>query len=38
MPLFVEALAFGLAVALIVVGIVGTVIPILPGLFLIWLT
>ena len=38
MLLLVEALAFGLAVALIVIGVVGTVIPILPGLFLIWLT
>lgn len=38
MTVLVEALAFGVAVALIVVGIVGTIIPILPGLFLIWLS
>jgi uncharacterized protein YqgC (DUF456 family) len=38
MPVIVEALAFGIAVALIVVGVVGTIIPILPGLFLVWLT
>lgn len=38
MPPLLEALAFGIAVALIVVGLVGTIIPILPGMFLIWLT
>lgn len=38
MDILVEALAFGVAVALIVVGVVGTVLPILPGMFLIWLT
>jgi uncharacterized protein YqgC (DUF456 family) len=38
MPVIVEAFAFGIAVALIVIGVVGTIIPILPGLFLIWLT
>lgn len=38
MPVLVEALAFGVAVALIVVGLVGTVIPILPGMVLIWLS
>jgi hypothetical protein len=37
MSVFVEALAFGVAVALIVVGLVGTIIPILPGILLIWL-
>jgi uncharacterized protein YqgC (DUF456 family) len=33
-----EALGFGLAVALIMVGIAGVVVPILPGLLLVWLT
>jgi uncharacterized protein YqgC (DUF456 family) len=38
MSVLVDAFVFGLAVALMVVGVVGTIIPILPGLFLIWLT
>jgi uncharacterized protein YqgC (DUF456 family) len=38
MSVLVDAFVFGVAVALIVVGVVGTIIPILPGLFLIWLT
>jgi uncharacterized protein YqgC (DUF456 family) len=38
MTVLVEALAFGVAVAMIAVGVVGTIIPILPGIFLIWLS
>jgi uncharacterized protein YqgC (DUF456 family) len=38
MDIFVEAIFFGVAVALMVVGVVGTIIPIVPGLFLVWLT
>ncbi len=38
MSVLIDAFVFGVAVALIVVGVVGTIIPILPGLFLIWLT
>jgi uncharacterized protein YqgC (DUF456 family) len=33
-----QALAFGAAVAFILVGLIGVVIPILPGILLIWLT
>ena len=36
--MLLEALAFGLAVALILIGIVGVIVPILPGILLIWLT
>jgi uncharacterized protein YqgC (DUF456 family) len=32
------ALGFGLAVAFIFVGIIGVIVPILPGMFLVWLT
>ncbi len=35
---FLSALGFGLAVAFILVGVVGTVIPILPGMLLVWFT
>ena len=35
---FLSALGFGLAVAFILVGIVGTVVPILPGMLLVWFT
>ncbi|MFZ0544000.1 MAG: DUF456 domain-containing protein [Candidatus Promineifilaceae bacterium] len=38
MSVLVEALAFGIAVALMIVGVIGTIIPVLPGLLLIWLT
>lgn len=34
----VESIAFGVAILLILVGALGTVIPVLPGLPLIWLT
>ena len=33
-----EAILFGLAVAFILIGIVGVIVPILPGVLLIWLT
>ena len=33
----VESIAFGVAILLILVGALGTVIPVLPGLPLIWL-
>ncbi len=33
-----EALSFGIAVAFILIGVVGIVIPILPGMILVWLT
>lgn len=33
-----EALLFGLAVAFLLVGIIGVIVPILPGILLVWLT
>ncbi|MDX1413087.1 MAG: DUF456 domain-containing protein [Candidatus Promineifilaceae bacterium] len=36
--LIVGALGFGLAVAFILVGVVGIVVPILPGMLLVWFT
>ncbi len=36
--LIVGALGFGLAVAFILVGIVGIIVPILPGMLLVWFT
>ena len=33
-----EAIVFGLAVVFILIGIVGVVVPILPGVLLVWLT
>lgn len=33
-----EAILFGLAVAFLLVGIIGVIVPILPGILLIWLT
>jgi uncharacterized protein YqgC (DUF456 family) len=38
MNLLIESLAFGLAVGLILLGLVGTVVPAIPGPFLIWFT
>lgn len=38
MDILFDALIFGVAVALMVVGVVGTIIPIVPGLLLVWLT
>ncbi len=35
---FIQALGFGLAVAFMLVGVVGIVVPIIPGILLIWLT
>lgn len=36
--MLLESLGFGVAVAFILLGIVGTIIPIIPGTLLIWLT
>jgi uncharacterized protein YqgC (DUF456 family) len=33
-----QAFAFGLAVAFILIGIIGVIVPVLPGILLIWLT
>lgn len=33
-----EALSFGIAVVFILIGVVGIIIPILPGMILVWLT
>lgn len=33
-----EALSFGIAVAFMLVGVVGIIVPILPGMLLVWLT
>ena len=33
-----EALSFGVAVVFILIGIIGIIVPILPGMFLVWLT
>jgi uncharacterized protein YqgC (DUF456 family) len=37
-PGFLGAIGFGLAVAFILVGIVGILVPILPGMLLVWFT
>jgi uncharacterized protein YqgC (DUF456 family) len=37
LSLFIESLTFGLVVVFIVLGIIGTVVPMLPGILLIWL-
>lgn len=37
MSLLADSLFFGLIVALMLVGLVGVIIPILPGIFMIWL-
>lgn len=36
--IFLNAIAFGVAVAFMLIGLIGTVVPILPGILLIWLT
>lgn len=36
--LIVGALGFGIAVAFILVGVVGIIVPILPGMLLVWFT
>lgn len=36
--IFLNAIAFGMAVAFMLIGLIGIVIPILPGILLIWLT
>ena len=33
---FVNSIAFGATAVLIVIGIIGTIVPLLPGVFLIW--
>lgn len=38
MDLIIDSLAFGLAVGLIVLGLIGTIVPAIPGPFLIWVT
>lgn len=38
LSILLEALAFGIAVAFILIGLAGIVVPILPGILLIWLT
>lgn len=38
METIVGALGFGLAVAFIIVGIIGVIVPILPGMLLVWVT
>lgn len=38
MSLLFESLGFGIAVAFIILGIIGTIIPIIPGTLLVWLT
>jgi uncharacterized protein YqgC (DUF456 family) len=36
--MFLEALSFGVAVVFILIGVVGIIVPILPGMLLVWLT
>jgi uncharacterized protein YqgC (DUF456 family) len=36
--ILLDAIAFGVAVAFMLIGLIGTVVPILPGTLLIWLT
>lgn len=36
--MILQAIGFGLAVAFIILGIIGVVVPVLPGMLLIWLT
>lgn len=38
MSVFFDSLSFGLALIFIVIGLIGTVVPLLPGILLIWLT
>lgn len=38
MALLLDSLSFALAVVFIVIGLIGTVVPMLPGTLLIWLT
>jgi uncharacterized protein YqgC (DUF456 family) len=38
LELFFGAIGFGLAVAFIFVGIIGIIVPILPGMLLVWLS
>ena len=37
MSLIVDSLFFGLIVLLMIVGLIGVIVPILPGIFMIWL-
>jgi uncharacterized protein YqgC (DUF456 family) len=36
--MLLEALSFGVAVVFILIGVIGIVVPILPGMLLVWLT
>ncbi len=36
--LLLDSLTFGLAIAFIVIGLIGTVVPVLPGTLLVWIT
>jgi uncharacterized protein YqgC (DUF456 family) len=38
LSLLVDSVGFGLAVAFILLGIIGVIVPLLPGLLLVWLT
>ena len=37
MEVFLQSLSFGLIITLIILGLIGIVIPLIPGTFLIWL-
>jgi uncharacterized protein YqgC (DUF456 family) len=36
--MLLQALGFGLAVAFMIIGVIGVIVPVIPGTFLIWLT
>ena len=36
--ILLEALSFGIAVVFILIGVIGIIVPILPGMLLVWLT
>lgn len=38
MSLLLESLTFGLAILFIVIGLFGTIVPVLPGTLLVWIT
>jgi uncharacterized protein YqgC (DUF456 family) len=38
MQLFLQSLGFGVAVGFIVLGLIGTIVPAIPGPFLVWFT
>ncbi|MBK8984579.1 MAG: hypothetical protein IPM39_00620 [Chloroflexi bacterium] len=37
MALIADSLFFGIIVLLMIVGLIGVIVPILPGIFMIWL-